>query len=47
MERVTTFLISFWGGFKIYNTCCGGGGEWTTNFLTQYFKDFSAKYSVN
>ena len=45
MERVIKFLISFWGGFKIYNTCCGGGG--VTNFLTQHFKDFSAKYSVN
>ena len=43
MERVIKFLISFWGGFKIYNTCCGRA----TNFLTQYFKDFSAKYSVN
>ena len=42
MERAIKFLTLLWGGFKIYNTCSVG-----TNFLTQYFKDFSTKYSVN
>ena len=47
VERVINFSHRFGVALKFIKHVVGGGGREATNVLTQYFKDFSAKYSVN